>query len=128
MSTINIKRVRSSEIELKDRLVGIQRVAKVTKGGRTFSFCAIVIVGDESGIDGFGLGKAKDVTDGIAKGIDDAKENLMNVPIINATVPHSQTLRYSGRNVLNKPALRRTGLLAGGAIHAVLESAGIKDV
>jgi len=128
MSTINIKRVRSSEIELKDRLVGIQRVAKVTKGGRTFSFSAIVIVGDENGIVGFGLGKAKEVTEAIAKGIDDAKKNLIKVPIINGTVPHSQTGKYSGGNVLIKPAVSGTGVLAGGAMRAVLESAGIKDV
>ena len=128
MSTINIKRVRSSEIELKDRLVGIQRVAKVTKGGRTFSFSAIVIVGDENGIVGFGLGKAKEVTEAIAKGIDDAKKNLIKVPIINGTVPHSQYGKYSGGNVLIKPAVSGTGVLAGGAMRAVLESAGIKDV
>lgn len=128
MSTINIKRVRSSEIELKDRLVGIQRVAKVTKGGRTFSFSAIVIVGDENGIVGFGLGKAKEVTEAIAKGIDDAKKNLIKVPIINGTVPHSQNGKYSGGNVLIKPAVSGTGVLAGGAMRAVLESAGIKDV
>jgi small subunit ribosomal protein S5 len=128
MSTINIKRVKSSEIELKDRLVGIQRVAKVTKGGRTFSFSAIVIVGDENGIVGFGLGKAKEVTEAIAKGIDDAKKNLIKVPIINGTVPHSQTGKYSGGNVLIKPAVSGTGVLAGGAMRAVLESAGIKDV
>ena len=128
MSTINIKRVKSSEIELKDRLVGIQRVAKVTKGGRTFSFSAIVIVGDENGIVGFGLGKAKEVTEAIAKGIDDAKKNLIKVPIINGTVPHSQTGKYSGGNVLIKPAVSGTGVLAGCAMRAVLESAGIKDV
>lgn len=128
MSTINIKRVRSSEIELKDRLVGIQRVAKVTKGGRTFSFSAIVIVGDENGIVGFGLGKAKEVTEAIAKGIDDAKKNLIKVPIINGTVPHSQYGKYSGGNILIKPAVSGTGVLAGGAMRAVLESAGIKDV
>lgn len=128
MSTSNIKKVRSSEIELKDRLVGIQRVAKVTKGGRTFSFSAIVIVGDENGIVGFGLGKAKEVTEAIAKGIDDAKKNLIKVPIINGTVPHSQTGKYSGGNVLIKPAVSGTGVLAGGAMRAVLESAGIKDV
>lgn len=128
MSTSNIKKVRSSEIELKDRLVGIQRVAKVTKGGRTFSFSAIVIVGDENGIVGFGLGKAKEVTEAIAKGIDDAKKNLIKVPIINGTVPHSQKGKYSGGNVLIKPAVSGTGVLAGGAMRAVLESAGIKDV
>ncbi len=128
MSTSNIKRVKSSEIELKDRLVSIQRVAKVTKGGRTFSFSAIVVVGDENGIVGFGLGKAKEVTEAITKGIDDAKKNLVKVPIIGGTVPHEQLGKYSGGSVLIKPAVSGTGVLAGGAMRAVLESAGIKDV
>ena len=128
MSTINIKRVKSSEIELKDRLVSIQRVAKVTKGGRTFSFSAIVGVGDENGVVGFGLGKAKEVTEAIAKGIDDAKKNLVKVPIINGTIPHEQVGKYSGGFVLMKPAAPGTGVLAGGAMRAVLESAGIHNV
>ena len=128
MSTINIKRVKSSEIELKDRLVSIQRVAKVTKGGRTFSFSAIVVVGDENGIVGFGLGKAKEVTEAIAKGIDDAKKNLVKVPVINGTVPHEQIGKYSGGFVFIKPAAPGTGVIAGGAMRAVLESAGITDV
>jgi small subunit ribosomal protein S5 len=128
MSTSNIKRVKSSDIELKDRLVSIQRVAKVTKGGRTFSFSAIVVVGDENGIVGYGLGKAKEVTEAIAKGIDDAKKNLIKVPVIHGTVPHAQDGKYSGGRVLIKPAVSGTGVLAGGAMRAVLESAGIKDV
>ena len=128
MSTINIKRVKSSEIELKDRLVSIQRVAKVTKGGRTFSFSAIVVVGDENGVVGFGLGKAKEVTEAIAKGIDDAKKNLVKVPVINGTVPHEQIGKYSGGFVFIKPAAPGTGVIAGGAMRAVLESAGITDV
>ncbi|MFD2742830.1 MULTISPECIES: 30S ribosomal protein S5 [Sphingobacterium] len=128
MSTSNIKRVKSSEMELKDRLVSIQRVAKVTKGGRTFSFSAIVVVGDENGIVGFGLGKAKEVTEAITKGIDDAKKNLVKVPIIHGTVPHEQLGKYSGGSVLIKPAVSGTGVLAGGAMRAVLESAGITDV
>lgn len=128
MSTINIKRVKTSEIELKDRLVSIQRVAKVTKGGRTFSFSAIVVVGDGNGIVGFGLGKAKEVTEAITKGIDDAKKNLIKVPMINGTVPHEQSGKYSGGRVLIKPAVDGTGVLAGGAMRAVLESAGIKNV
>jgi len=128
MSTSNIKRVKSSDIELKDRLVSIQRVAKVTKGGRTFSFSAIVVVGDENGVVGFGLGKAKEVTEAIAKGIDDAKKNLIKVPVIRGTVPHSQNGKYSGGRVLIKPAVSGTGVLAGGAMRAVLESAGITDV
>ncbi|MCY4781101.1 30S ribosomal protein S5 [Sphingobacterium sp. UT-1RO-CII-1] len=128
MALSNRNKVKSSEIELKDRLVSIQRVAKVTKGGRTFSFSAIVIVGDENGIVGFGLGKAKEVTEAITKGIDDAKKNLIKVPIINGTVPHEQYGKYSGGRVLVKPAVDGTGVLAGGAMRAVLESAGIKDV
>ena len=128
MSTINIKRVKTSEIELKDRLVSIQRVAKVTKGGRTFSFSAIVVVGDEQGVVGYGLGKAKEVTEAITKGIDDAKKNLVKVPIIKGTVPHEQYGKYSGGSVLIKPAVHGTGVLAGGAMRAVLESAGITDV
>ncbi|GAA4519596.1 30S ribosomal protein S5 [Sphingobacterium thermophilum] len=128
MALSNIKRVKSSEIELKDRLVSIQRVAKVTKGGRTFSFSAIVVVGDENGIVGYGLGKAKEVTEAITKGIDDAKKNLVKVPIINGTVPHEAYGKFSGGSVLIKPAVDGTGVLAGGAMRAVLESAGIKDV
>jgi len=128
MALSNITRVKTSEIELKDRLVSIQRVAKVTKGGRTFSFSAIVVVGDESGIVGYGLGKAKEVTEAISKGVDDAKKNLIKVPIINGTVPHEQYGKFSGGRVLVKPAVHGTGVLAGGAMRAVLESAGIKDV
>lgn len=128
MQNTNIKRVRSSEIELKDRLVGIQRVTKVTKGGRTFSFSAIVVVGNEDGVVGHGLGKAKEVTSAISKGIDDAKKNLVKVPLINGTIPHAQEGRFSGAFVLIKPAAPGTGVLAGGAMRAVLESCGIKDV
>ncbi len=128
MSNANIKRVKSTEIEFKDRLVSIQRVTKVTKGGRTFSFSAIVVVGNENGVVGYGLGKAKEVTTAIAKGIDDAKKNLIRVPIINATVPHAQEGKYSGALVFLKPASQGTGVIAGGAMRAVLESVGVKDV
>lgn len=121
-------RVKTSELELKDKLVGINRVTKVTKGGRTFSFSAIVVVGDENGIVGHGLGKAKEVTEAIAKGIDDAKKNLIRVPIINDTVPHTQKGKYSGARVLLKPASNGTGVIAGGAMRAVLESVGIHNV
>ncbi len=88
MTNVNVKRVKSSEIEFKDRLVSIQRVTKVTKGGRTFSFSAIVVVGNENGVVGYGLGKAKEVTAAIAKGVDDAKKNLIKVPILKGTIPH----------------------------------------
>ena len=128
MPNTNIKRVKSSEIEFKDRLVSIQRVTKVTKGGRTFSFSAIVVVGNEKGVVGYGLGKAKEVTSAIAKGIDDAKKNLIKVPILNGTLPHEQNGKYSGARVFIKPAAPGTGVIAGGAMRAVLESVGVKDV
>ena len=128
MANVNVKRVKSSEIEFKDRLVHIQRVTKVTKGGRTFSFSAIVVVGNEQGVVGYGLGKAKEVTAAIAKGIDDAKKNLISVPIINGTVPHEGIGKFSGARVFMKPTAAGTGLIAGGAMRAVLESAGVKDV
>ena len=128
MSNVNIKRVKSSEIEFKDRLVSIQRVTKVTKGGRTFSFSAIVVVGNEQGVVGFGLGKAKEVTSAIAKGIDDAKKNLIKVPILHGTLPHEQSGKYSGARVFLKPAAPGTGVIAGGAMRAVLESVGVHDV
>ena len=128
MSSTNVKRVKSSEIELKDRLVAVQRVTKVTKGGRTFSFSAIVVVGNENGVVGYGLGKAKEVSEAITKGIDDAKKNLIKVPIINGTVPHDQEGKFGGSLVFLKPASHGTGVIAGGAMRAVLESVGVKDV
>lgn len=128
MPNANIRRVKSSEIEFKDRLVSIQRVTKVTKGGRTFSFSAIVVVGNENGVVGYGLGKAKEVTAAIAKGIDDAKKNLIKVPVINGTVPHEQYGKYCGAYVFLKPAAPGTGVIAGGAMRAVLESVGVKNV
>lgn len=121
-------RVKSADLELVDKLVGINRVTKVTKGGRTFSFSAIVVVGDENGIVGHGLGKANEVTEAISKGIDDAKKNLIRVPIINDTVPHAQKGKYGGARVLLKPASNGTGVIAGGAMRAVLESVGIHNV
>ena len=117
----------SSDIELKDRLVAINRVTKVTKGGRTFTFSAIVVVGNESGIIGWGLGKAGEVTAAIAKGVESAKKNLVQVPVINGTVPHEATAKFGGASVLIMPASTGTGVVAGGAMRAVLESVGIKD-
>ena len=116
----------NSDIELKDRLVAINRVTKVTKGGRTFTFSAIVVVGNENGIIGWGLGKAGEVTAAIAKGVESAKKNLVQVPVIKGTVPHEAIAKF-GANVLIMPASTGTGVVAGGAMRAVLESVGIKD-
>ena len=118
----------SNDIELKDRLVAINRVTKVTKGGRTFTFAAIVVVGDGKGVIGYGLGKAGEVTTAIAKGVESAKKNLVKVPVLNGTVPHEQAARFDGAQVLIMPASTGTGVVAGGAMRAVLESVGIKDV
>jgi len=118
----------NSDIELKDRLVAINRVTKVTKGGRTFTFAAIVVVGDGKGIIGYGLGKAGEVTAAIAKGVEAAKKNLVKVPVINGTVPHEQSAHYGGAEVFIKPASTGTGVVAGGAMRAVLDSVGITDV
>ncbi len=128
MATQTLKRIKTTDLELKDTVVGIQRVAKVTKGGRTFSFTAIVVAGDGNGIVGHGLGKASEVIDAIQKGIEDAKKNLIKVPVINGTVPHEQYGKYSGGKVFIKPASHGTGVIAGGAMRAVLESAGVHDV
>ena len=122
------QKVNNTDLELKDRLVAINRVTKVTKGGRTFSFAAIVVVGDENGIVGWGLGKANEVTTAISKGIEAAKKNLIKVPVLKGTIPHEQVARFSGSEVYMQPASSGTGLVAGGAMRAVLESAGIHDV
>ena len=128
MPRANVKAVRASEIELKEKVVAIKRVAKVVKGGRRFSFAAIVVVGDGNGIVGYGLGKAGEVTSAIAKGIDDAKKNLVKVPIYSYTVPHGMYGKFGGAKVLVKPASEGTGVIAGGAMRAVLEAAGVKNV
>ena len=118
----------SSDIELKDRLVAINRVTKVTKGGRTFTFSAIVVVGNENGVIGWGLGKAGEVTAAIAKGVEAAKKNLVRVPVVKGTVPHEVAAKFGGAEVLIMPASPGTGVVAGGAMRAVLDSVGIKDV
>ena len=122
------QKINSADLELKDRLVAINRVTKVTKGGRTFSFSAIVVVGDENGTVGYGLGKANEVTTAIAKGVEAAKKNLIKVPVLKGTLPHEQEAKYSGATVFMRPASSGTVLVAGGAMRAVLESAGVKDV
>ncbi len=122
------QRIKTSELDLQEKLVGVNRVSKVTKGGRTFSFAAVVVLGDGKGIVGHGLGKAREVNDAVEKGKTDAKKHLVRVPIINGTVPHEQEARYCGAQVFLKPAAPGTGVIAGGAMRAVLESAGITDV
>lgn len=124
----NIEFVKPSGLELKDHLVGVQRVAKVTKGGRTFGFSAIVVVGNENGVVGHGLGKSQEVASAIAKGIENAKKNLVRVPIMEGTVPHEQKGKYGGARVYLMPASEGTGVIAGGPVRAVVELAGIKDL
>ena len=127
MANSNIK-VKTSDLELKDRLVAIQRVSKTTKGGRTMSFSAIVVVGNEAGVVGYGLGKASEVQAAIAKGVEDAKKNLVKIPVINGTIPHAQEFRFGGSLVLMRPASPGTGVKAGGAMRVVFESVGIHNV
>lgn len=124
----NVELVKPGGLDLKDRLVGVQRVTKVTKGGRAFGFSAIVVVGDEQGVVGQGLGKSKDVASAIAKAVDDAKKNLVRIPLQKGTIPHEQKGKYGGARVLLMPAAAGTGVIAGGAIRSVLESVGVHDV
>ncbi|MDA9025988.1 30S ribosomal protein S5 [Flavobacteriaceae bacterium] len=120
--------VKPSGLDLKDRLVGVQRVTKVTKGGRAFGFSAIVVVGDEAGVVGQGLGKSKDVASAIAKAVEDAKKNLVRIPLIKGTLPHEQKGKYGGARVNIIPAAPGTGVIAGGAVRTVLEAVGVHDV
>ena len=128
MATRNNRVKSTNDLELKDRLVAINRVTKVTKGGRAFSFAAIVVVGNEDGIVGWGLGKANEVQAAIAKGVESAKKNLIRVPVHKGTIPHEQEAKFGGSQILLRPASEGTGVKAGGAMRAVLESAGITDV
>nr|WP_318351316.1 30S ribosomal protein S5 [Aquipluma nitroreducens] len=123
-----MRKVKTSDLELKDRLVAINRVTKVTKGGRTFSFSAIVVVGNEDGVVGWGLGKASEVTTAISKGVDAAKKNLIKVPIHKGTIPHEQEAKFGGARVFLKPATSGTGVKAGGAMRSVLESVGVHNI
>lgn len=123
-----IKNININSEELKDRLVAINRVTKVTKGGRTFTFSAIVVVGNENGVIGWGLGKAGEVTAAIAKGVEAAKKNLVKVPVLKGTIPHEQEAKFGGARVFMKPAAPGTGVKAGGAMRAVFESVGINNV
>ncbi|MBR1631043.1 MAG: 30S ribosomal protein S5 [Paludibacteraceae bacterium] len=118
----------TNDLELKDRLVAVNRVTKVTKGGRTITFSAIVVVGDGNGIVGYGLGKAGEVTAAISKGTEAAKKNLIKVPVSKGTVPHAVVTKFGGAEVFLAPASQGTGVKAGGAMRAVLESVGVTDV
>ena len=128
MSKVTANKVKPGELELKEKVVAINRVVKTTKGGRAFSFSALVVVGNESGVVGHGLGKAKEVQEAITKGIEDAKKNLIKVPIMHGTIPHDQLTKSGAAKALLKPASLGTGVIAGGSMRAVLESAGITDV
>jgi small subunit ribosomal protein S5 len=128
MSKAILNKVKGADLELKEKVVAINRVVKTTKGGRTFSFSALVVVGNGAGVVGHGLGKAKEVQEAITKGIEDAKKNLIKVPIMHGTIPHDQLAKEGAAKVLIKPAAHGTGVLAGGSMRAVLESCGLTDV
>ncbi len=128
MSNIVVNKMKAGDLELKEKVVSINRVVKTTKGGRAFSFSALVVVGNQAGVVGHGLGKAKEVQEAITKGIEDAKKNLIKVPIMHGTIPHDQLSKDGAAKVLLKPASHGTGVIAGGSMRAVLESVGLTDV
>ncbi|NLM04235.1 MAG: 30S ribosomal protein S5 [Clostridiales bacterium] len=121
-------RIDASQLDIREEVVDIKRVTKVVKGGRNFRFAALVVVGDENGHVGVGTGKAMEIPDAIKKGIQDAKKNLIKVPMVNTTIPHEVTGHFGAGKVLIMPAAEGTGVIAGGPVRAVLELAGIKDV
>lgn len=125
---MTLKKIKPGDYNLEEKVVAINRVTKVVKGGRNFSFSAVVVVGDGQGIVGYGLGKAQEVTGAITKGVEDAKKNLIKVPVLRGTLPHEVIGKFGGGSVLLKPASPGTGVIAGGGARIVLESAGIHNV